>query len=68
MSHFNIRVRGEQALSDKAHSLQYHWADRHGQMYLCNCHKSFRIGTQVKHIHSKRNRNGKAALARLIAR
>lgn len=67
MSHFNCRVRGENALESKAQSLQYHWADRNGRMYLCGCLKAFRTGARVKQVLGGRYKQSKMAGARRLA-
>ena len=49
MSHKGIRVSGEKCFLKKKKLLKYHWADRGGRMYLCDCYPAFRIGDRIKY-------------------
>lgn len=67
MSHKGIRLIGEKALEPKAQTLQYHWADRHGRMYLCGCFGAFRVGGRIRHAFGRRWKRSKLDTARRLA-
>lgn len=67
MSGKGVRVVGEKALEPKAQTLQYHWADRRGRMYLCGCFSAFRVGGRIKHAFGKRHKRSKIETDRWIA-
>lgn len=57
-------IRGQGRIDRARDSMNYHWADRNGWMYLCNCCPAIRIGDQVKHALAGRHRRTKVGLDR----
>lgn len=62
-----FRVRGEGSIERRPNTLNRHWADRNGWMYLCDCARAIRIGGEVKHALCGRHRRSKINTARWIA-
>ncbi len=67
MAHKGCRCIWENSLEPKSSSLNYHWADRNNRMYLCDCHRSFRIGKEVKHTFGNRHKRTSMQKDRWIA-